>query len=260
MAWAKWDLILASFDKGGLNVGSLKAFNLALIFKWRWRYLMNPDDLWVTLIKSINGDKFEDTHGTSLWSSIVDTCSNIISNELLPGKALKMQVGNGLNTSFWHDIWTGQDKLANRYNRLYHLECNKNDLIANKFVNATWCWTWSRPILSGRNFSSLFNLQNELMEYRLTEAEDQWVCLLSSDHNFYVKLAREHIDNVILHFSSLRTTWNKILPRKDNVFLWRYKHDYLPLHWNLSIRGLDVNTIVCPVCNLFYYLCAVTSF
>ncbi|XP_071687760.1 uncharacterized protein [Rutidosis leptorrhynchoides] len=37
MSWLKWDKVLASFDKGGLNVGSLKAFNLALLFKWRWR-------------------------------------------------------------------------------------------------------------------------------------------------------------------------------------------------------------------------------
>ncbi|GKB00050.1 reverse transcriptase domain-containing protein [Tanacetum coccineum] len=31
MAWIKWDNILASHDKGGLGIGSLKAFNLALL-------------------------------------------------------------------------------------------------------------------------------------------------------------------------------------------------------------------------------------
>ncbi|GKD46692.1 hypothetical protein Tco_1271337, partial [Tanacetum coccineum] len=34
MAWVKWPIILNSFDKGGLNIGSLKAFfNLALFKK-----------------------------------------------------------------------------------------------------------------------------------------------------------------------------------------------------------------------------------
>lgn len=33
MAWIKRDNILASYDKGGLNIGSLKAFNLALLQK-----------------------------------------------------------------------------------------------------------------------------------------------------------------------------------------------------------------------------------
>ncbi|GJS16762.1 hypothetical protein Tco_0411234, partial [Tanacetum coccineum] len=39
MAWVKWPIILNFFDKGGLNIGSLKAFNLALLQKWRWRLL-----------------------------------------------------------------------------------------------------------------------------------------------------------------------------------------------------------------------------
>ncbi|GKE82192.1 hypothetical protein Tco_1552192, partial [Tanacetum coccineum] len=42
MAWVKWPIILNSFDKGGLNIGSLKAFNLALLQKWRWRLLSSP--------------------------------------------------------------------------------------------------------------------------------------------------------------------------------------------------------------------------
>ncbi|GKC64656.1 hypothetical protein Tco_1097254, partial [Tanacetum coccineum] len=46
MAWIKWDNILASYEKGGLNIGSLKAFNLALFKKWRWRLVTNPDSLW----------------------------------------------------------------------------------------------------------------------------------------------------------------------------------------------------------------------
>ncbi|GKB93464.1 hypothetical protein Tco_0979601 [Tanacetum coccineum] len=39
MAWVKWDTILASLDQGGLGVGSLKAFNLDLLQKWRWRLI-----------------------------------------------------------------------------------------------------------------------------------------------------------------------------------------------------------------------------
>nr|GEW52145.1 RNA-directed DNA polymerase, eukaryota [Tanacetum cinerariifolium] len=37
MAWVKWSQVLSSFEKGGLKIGSLKAFNLALLQKWRWR-------------------------------------------------------------------------------------------------------------------------------------------------------------------------------------------------------------------------------
>ncbi|GKD78323.1 RNA-directed DNA polymerase, eukaryota, reverse transcriptase zinc-binding domain protein, partial [Tanacetum coccineum] len=47
IAWVKWSNILASFDKGGLGVGSLKAFNVSLLYTWRWRLLKNPVALWV---------------------------------------------------------------------------------------------------------------------------------------------------------------------------------------------------------------------
>ncbi|GKA65896.1 hypothetical protein Tco_0765603 [Tanacetum coccineum] len=34
LAWVKWSNILASLDKGGLGVGSLKAFNMSILLKW----------------------------------------------------------------------------------------------------------------------------------------------------------------------------------------------------------------------------------
>ncbi|GJV18221.1 RNA-directed DNA polymerase, eukaryota, reverse transcriptase zinc-binding domain protein [Tanacetum coccineum] len=40
---------------GGLNIGSLKAFNLALLQKWRWRLLSSPNALWVKVIKAYHG-------------------------------------------------------------------------------------------------------------------------------------------------------------------------------------------------------------
>nr|GEW43416.1 hypothetical protein [Tanacetum cinerariifolium] len=55
MAWIKWVNVLASYEHGGLEVGSLKAFNLALLQKWRWRFVNNSELLWVKLMKVIHG-------------------------------------------------------------------------------------------------------------------------------------------------------------------------------------------------------------
>ncbi|XP_071734239.1 uncharacterized protein [Rutidosis leptorrhynchoides] len=249
MAWAKWILILASFEKGGLNVGSLKAFNLAMLYKWRWRYLTNPNDFWVILVKSIHGNVFENTLGNSLWSSIVECCSKTIADKLLPGDVLKMRVGNGRNISFWHDVWMGQDNLANRFNRLYHLELNKHHTIADKLVTGSWDWSWSRSNLTGRSVDLLQSMQAEVRDVQLSEAEDIWSCSITTDNIFSVKVARLHMDRIILPSSPLPMRWNKFIPKKVNIFMWRFIHDYLPLCWNLSTRGLDINTIICPVCN-----------
>ncbi|XP_071694435.1 uncharacterized protein [Rutidosis leptorrhynchoides] len=38
MSWVKWEDILLPYESGGLNLGSLKCKNLALIGKWWWRF------------------------------------------------------------------------------------------------------------------------------------------------------------------------------------------------------------------------------
>ncbi|GJT59199.1 hypothetical protein Tco_1002732 [Tanacetum coccineum] len=42
--WIAWNRCFSSRDSGGLGVGSLAAFNKALLFKWKWRLRDNPND------------------------------------------------------------------------------------------------------------------------------------------------------------------------------------------------------------------------
>ncbi|GJQ98225.1 putative RNA-directed DNA polymerase, eukaryota, reverse transcriptase zinc-binding domain protein [Tanacetum coccineum] len=51
LSWVKWSNVFASLDKGGLAIGSLNSFNLALLHKWRWRFFASPDSLWLKLLK-----------------------------------------------------------------------------------------------------------------------------------------------------------------------------------------------------------------
>ncbi|XP_071719294.1 uncharacterized protein [Rutidosis leptorrhynchoides] len=39
--WVKWRLILNPLEKRGLGVASLSSLNLALLYKWRWRFVLN---------------------------------------------------------------------------------------------------------------------------------------------------------------------------------------------------------------------------
>ncbi|GJZ29853.1 zf-CCHC domain-containing protein [Tanacetum coccineum] len=69
---------------GGLNIGSLKAFNLALLQKWRWRMFSSPNDLWVKVVKAFHGHKGGfDNNGCSFK-------------------------GCGTRIRFWKDIWVGK--------------------------------------------------------------------------------------------------------------------------------------------------------
>nr|GFA32476.1 hypothetical protein [Tanacetum cinerariifolium] len=72
-AWIKWSNILASHDRG-LGVGSLKAFNMSLLLKWRWRLLNHPYALWVKVVKAIHGEEvgFEllGSQSSGIWARI----------------------------------------------------------------------------------------------------------------------------------------------------------------------------------------------
>ncbi|PWA54956.1 RNA-directed DNA polymerase, eukaryota, Reverse transcriptase zinc-binding domain protein [Artemisia annua] len=56
MVWISWKNTIASRDMGGLGFGSLRAKNLSLIGKWRWRFLKEKDALWRKVIRNIFGD------------------------------------------------------------------------------------------------------------------------------------------------------------------------------------------------------------
>nr|GFB57704.1 RNA-directed DNA polymerase, eukaryota, reverse transcriptase zinc-binding domain protein [Tanacetum cinerariifolium] len=134
MAWVRWDQALASHEKRGLNIGSLKAFNLALLQKWRWRFTTNPNLLWVKLIKAIHG--FEagfDGKGcatSGIWSTIVGSTNYLHSRNFLPKDILKCHPGNGNKIRFWKDHWIGDEPLCSKYNRLYRLDVNENCLLS----------------------------------------------------------------------------------------------------------------------------------
>ncbi|GJU90795.1 RNA-directed DNA polymerase, eukaryota [Tanacetum coccineum] len=72
---------------------------------------------------------------------------------------------------------------------------------------------------------------------------------LGRNGTFTVKDARYRIDQNILPTLAHTTTWDKSIPRKVNVFMWRLSLDRLPHRLNLSSRGMDIPAISCPSCN-----------
>nr|GEV23697.1 RNA-directed DNA polymerase, eukaryota [Tanacetum cinerariifolium] len=93
-------------------------------------------------------------------------------------------------------------------------------------------------------------LQVELVDVHLSSTQDSWKWHIGSDGSFTVVSTRTHIDLSMLPSLASSTTWIKCLPRKINIFLWRFNLDRLPHRLNLSKHGLDIDSIICPVCNL----------
>nr|GEW71708.1 RNA-directed DNA polymerase, eukaryota [Tanacetum cinerariifolium] len=66
----------------------------------------------------------------------------------------------------------------------------------------------------------------------------------------WANIVGKPIDELSLPSLSLSTRWCKIIPRKVNIFMWQMFLDGLPYRLNFSSRGLDIDSIMCPVYNI----------
>nr|GEX53743.1 RNA-directed DNA polymerase, eukaryota, reverse transcriptase zinc-binding domain protein [Tanacetum cinerariifolium] len=89
-------------------------------------------------------------HTNGVWASIVGSIFHLHSSGIVPLSSIRFKVGDGTSILFWKDIWLGNDPLYIRYNRLYHLEKNKDCFIQQRIANDSWFWDWSRPVNVGR--------------------------------------------------------------------------------------------------------------
>ncbi|GJV78005.1 RNA-directed DNA polymerase, eukaryota [Tanacetum coccineum] len=147
----------------------------------------------------------------------------------------------------WHDTWIGTSSLRFQFPRLFRLSTRRDCLIRNCWDNG-WHLDWIRNVSRGTNADQLATLQNILFEVSLNDTED--VCVWSIDTPFFtVKSARQQLDTSFLPGDGIATRWNRLLPQKVNIFIWRSLRDRLPSRWNLSRKGIDVLSITCPNCD-----------
>nr|GFA97663.1 hypothetical protein [Tanacetum cinerariifolium] len=128
-------------------------------------------------------------------------------------------VGCGTRVRFWKDIWIGDSPLH------------------------------TRSDIGTRNTAYLNDLLLKISQIDNSVDEDTCIWVLSNDGTFSIKSARRLIDSKLLPSIPTLTMWDKFLPRKVNIFLWRLSLDLLLHRLNLSSRGLDIPSISCSFCN-----------
>ncbi|GKA22814.1 RNA-directed DNA polymerase, eukaryota, reverse transcriptase zinc-binding domain protein [Tanacetum coccineum] len=228
LASVKWSNILASLDKEGIGVGSLKAFNMSLLLKWRWRLFHNSNALWVHVGKAIHGDEtcidIRDCHTNGVWASIVRLIFHLHSSGIVPLNFIRFKVGDGSSICFWNDT--------------------------------------CRPVNVGKTKAKFDAFIFDIITLQPEELVDSDTCIwsLSHDDKFSVNSVRKHIDKLPLPPLSPSTRWCTIIPKKVNIFMCQMFLDRLPNHLNLSSRGLDIDSIMCPVCNVSMESSAYTFF
>nr|GEZ37435.1 RNA-directed DNA polymerase, eukaryota, reverse transcriptase zinc-binding domain protein [Tanacetum cinerariifolium] len=72
---------------------------------------------------------------------------------------------------------------------------------------------------------------------------------LDNPGDFSVTSANTLIDDSFLPSVGNETRWVNFIPIKINVFAWKVCLDKLPTRFNLSLHGLDIPSILCPICH-----------
>ncbi|GKC10430.1 RNA-directed DNA polymerase, eukaryota [Tanacetum coccineum] len=77
----------------------------------------------------------------------------------------------------------------------------------------------------------------------------RWKWDLESSGDFSVASVRKIIDDKSLSDVDSKTRWIKYVPIKMNVHAWKVKTDSLPTRFNVSHRGIDIDSIMCVICD-----------
>nr|GEU37600.1 putative reverse transcriptase domain-containing protein [Tanacetum cinerariifolium] len=184
-----------------------------------------------------------------LFDDIVSLSFNWFSSRCIDLLGLiKKKIGNGVDTLFWEDTWKGDIAFQFMYPRTYKLETCKQINVASKLVHDNVRLSLRRMPRGGVELEQFTDMINSLADLQLPNMQDKWFWSLSGSGDFSVVSVRKIIDDHLLPEVSFKFTWRKMVPIKVNILAWKVKLDVLPTRFNLSKKGLDINSILCPIC------------
>lgn len=109
----RWYDVCMPKSEGGLGIRSLRSWNKTLMAYHIWSNVTNRDSLWVKWVHTYR------LKGKNFWQVKVPWNASISWKRILGiredfRKFFVTDIGNGSDTSFWYDNWTGEGPLCSR--------------------------------------------------------------------------------------------------------------------------------------------------
>ncbi|PWA70273.1 reverse transcriptase domain, Reverse transcriptase zinc-binding domain protein [Artemisia annua] len=117
------------------------------------------------------------------------------------------------------------------------------------WVNARRSRIERRPLRGGIEDDQYNKICDIVKQVTIVQSDDSWRWCCDTMDSFSVNGVRKHLDCLSLPSHYLATRWNKIVPRKVNIHVWRLIKDRLPTRFNLWFRGIDNVSLICPMCS-----------
>ncbi|GAU19703.1 hypothetical protein TSUD_78280 [Trifolium subterraneum] len=235
--WVKWDHVCLPKKNGGLGVKNLELFNIALLSKWRWRFLNHDNAIWNDLLRHRYGHLPSSLLGkhdlisggiSSLWWRDVISSGNICNVDWFKSN-IGCRVGNGNDIEFWHFKWYDNQVLCDLYPDLYVLEAYKYAKVAERIdgsCSVPRCkWDWLQP-LDEIGTQRLAELEVLLADFSYQSTDpDHWRWIPEGDDIFSVKssyaclLSSQQVEPLDTHvLDALQRVWRTDVPSKINFF------------------------------------------
>lgn len=255
ISWISWDRIVDEKENGGLGVGSLKAFNRALLTKWWWRYRTDTPLLWVQVIQGIHNLHRKPANClakksiTGTWHSIASLETDLENYGVNLDDIFHKQVKDGNNTFFWWDKWIGDAPLKCLFPELYKLEKKKGCKVSDRLSISGPVWNWISKPINGVHDIELSNITTLLLTHSYASGADVWMCPLSPDGSFYVHKVRSLLDS-----ASAPPPWDPVvdwlhvIPIKILCCVWKANLGRLPSACELMKRGIQIDSLQCSQC------------
>ncbi|KAK1281445.1 hypothetical protein QJS04_geneDACA014233 [Acorus gramineus] len=131
----KWDIICRSKKEGGMGVLDFRNMNKALLGKWLWRLLVDPEALWSRVIREkyypacsrLNLIPRKRVSISNVWRNILEVVEEI-------KESLQFVPGNGVEIRFWKDAWLNGSSPASLFPNLFRVAIDEDDLIRDSFM------------------------------------------------------------------------------------------------------------------------------
>nr|GEW51184.1 RNA-directed DNA polymerase, eukaryota, reverse transcriptase zinc-binding domain protein [Tanacetum cinerariifolium] len=230
--WVSWKEVMASKDIGGLGVSSMFALNRALLFKWVCRFISQKNTIWAKVFKALHGEdgkigNHDSPTYPSVWLTIIQEV------ESLKAKGIDL-------SRFIAPILAP---------RIYALETMKDIVVASKLSHNDLESSLRRQPRDEIEQAQLVLIKNILEGCILNNSTHRWAWNLGGSGEFSVSSVRKYIDDHLLPSGAMKTRWIKEVPIKINVHAWKVKNDGFPTRFNLSWRGMEIDSITCPLCD-----------